>query len=238
MSILLYWLADSYNVCIHYPSAGEKEASIRDWAMRLSQDEGWSEEAAYVAAEESWIALDTLDCMFSSTSLKGLVRLSLHSVQSGATFHLDTPTILVIRFAPRSRSHSVGWQDTIDSISSMAMVCARARSGSVTFHNIEHLAVSRPFGPIITPEQKKSRYELMGRLHQTLIKDCGRAQSVLDQARKRLRDGDTLRISVDCRICGKDCEESDCQEKSELMTPPEMLVLTGLIVDDDDYSST
>lgn len=217
-SILLFWLADSYDVCIHYPSAGEKETTISDWASRLVRDQIWDDEAAAkIAAEKSWIALDTLDCMLGPLSLQGLGQLGLHSVQIGATSSLDTSVELVIRFAPRSKSYFLGGLGTIRSMIGQVQASIQANSGSLVFHNIEHLALTRPVGPIVTKQQVSTGGKLRSALYDGLMGICGESQSASAQVKKRCQDGENAGISKECGICGSGrwCEESDCQEMSE-----------------------
>lgn len=219
-SILLYWLADSYDVCIHYPSAGEKASCIKDWAARLIRDEGRGKMGAEVAAEKSWIALDTLDCMLGPDSQKGLRALSLHSVQVGATFNLavnvNVNVKTTIRFAPRSRHHSYGIEETIESMAKLISGCVEAQTGWVTYHNIEHLIAIRPFGPATALPMKRQKDELRLRLYNILMRGQRDSNTRLRLIRKRCREGDSLKMSKECKICGQWCEEYDCTEKSKL----------------------
>lgn len=214
-SILLYWLAESYDVCIHYPSVGEKESCIAEWATRLVRDEAWDKMEAKAAAEEDWIALDTLDCMLSPDSQKGLGRLSLHSVQVGATFNLAVNVKTTIRFAPRSKDHSYGSEETIGSMAKLISACVEAQTGWVTFFNIVHLIATRPFGPATTLPMKRQKGELRLQLFNHLLKGFGRSDTRMKSVKKRCREGDTLGISKECRTCGQWCEEYDCAEKSK-----------------------
>lgn len=215
MSILLYWLADSYNACIHYPSAGEKGHAIEEWAKRLHRDIGCEYDEAPMIAEKSWVALDTLKCMLSTDSLRGLRGLSLHSVQVGATFDLDINVKTVIRFAPRSVKYDLGCTDTIESMANLIKNCMDARAGSVTYHNLEHLVTNRPFGPVMSSEMKDTKAKLQFQLINKLMKGFGKCPIRTQQVKKRCHEGDTMRISKGCRICEEWCEESDCSENSK-----------------------